>query len=163
MRKSAEKRLKALFSEHSAPPLEVVIPILEKTGHGEQELTAQIYDTYASVAKEIVKILGLKEKNMKTVAKVWEIVNSFEKQPFEPIELTESKFSFSIPDCPMVHVGKDVSSKVRSKFCDLICAGGSKALMDTILGLGKGVCRWDKALLRGAERCTLVFELAKDE
>ncbi|HVP41578.1 MAG TPA: hypothetical protein VMS95_06465 [Candidatus Krumholzibacteriaceae bacterium] len=163
MRKSAEKRLKALFAEHSTPPLEVIIPILEKTGQGEQELTAQIYDTYAAVTKEIMKILGLKQKNMKTVAKVWEIVNSFEKQPFEPIELTESRFSFSIPDCPMVHVGKDISQKVRSKFCDLICAGGSKAIMDNVLGPDSGVCRWDKALIHGAGRCTLVFELVRDE
>jgi len=162
MRKSVEKCLKALFAEHSAPPLEIIIPILEKTGQGEQELTTQIYDTYSTVAKEIMKILGLKEKNMKTVAKIWEIVNSFEKQPFEPIELTESKFSFTVPDCPMVHVGKNISPKVRSKFCDLICAGGSKALMDTVLGSGKGICRWDKAMLLGAERCTLVFESVKE-
>jgi hypothetical protein len=163
MQKSAEKRLRTLFAEHHVPPLEVIIPILEKTGRGEQELTAQLYDTYVNLARGLMKILNLKTKDMKTLAKIWEIALSFENQPFEPIELTQSKFSFSLPDCPMVHVGKNVSTKVRSKFCDLICGAGAKALMDTILGAGRGVCSWNKALIQGAGKCIVVFELAKDE
>jgi hypothetical protein len=139
----------------------VIIPILEKTGRGEQELTAQIYDTYSSLIRGLKEILGLKEKNMKTVAKVWQIVLGFEGAKFEPIELTESRFSFSIPDCPMLHVGKDVSLNVKSKFCDLICTAGSKALMDTVLSPHKGNCTWNKALIRGAGKCTVVFELVK--
>lgn len=162
MKETAEKRLKVLFAEHSVPPLEVIIPILERTGRGEQELKAQLYSTYASLASEIKKILGL-GNDMRALATVWEIVNSFEKQPFEPIELTESRFSFNVPDCPMVHVGKDVGTKVRCKFCDLVCAGGSKAMMDTVLGSGKGVCSWDRALVSGAGKCKLVFELVRDE
>jgi hypothetical protein len=163
MKKTSEKQLKTLFAEHNVPPLEVIIPILEKTGRGEQELTTQLYDTYAKLAKKLMKILDLKAKDMKTLAKIWEIALSFEKQPFEPIELTQSKFSFSVPDCPMVHVGKNVSAKVKSKFCDLICAAGAKALMDTVLGPGRGVCSWNKALIQGAGKCMVLFELAKDE
>jgi hypothetical protein len=163
MKKTVEKRLKTLFAEHNVPPLEVIIPILEKTGRGEQELTTQLYDTYANLAEELMKILGLKAKDMKTLAKIWEIALSFEKQPFEPIELTASRFSFNIPDCPMVHVGKDVGPKVRSKFCDLICGAGAKALMDTVLGSGRGVCSWNKALIQGTGKCMVAFELAKDE
>jgi len=159
VKKTAEKQIRALFSEHSIPPMEVIIPILEKTGRGEQELTAQIYNTYSSLVKGLKEILGLKDKNMKTVAKVWTAVLGFEGSKFEPIELTESRFSFSIPDCPMLHVGKEVSLNVKSKFCDLICTAGSKALMDTVLSPHKGNCTWNKALIRGAGKCTVVFEL----
>jgi len=141
--------------------MEVIIPILEKTGRGEQELTAQIYNTYSSLIKGLKEILGLKDKNMKTVAKVWEAVLGFEGSKFEPIELTESRFSFSIPDCPMLHVGKEVSLNVKSKFCDLICTAGSRALMDTVLSPHKGNCTWNKALIKGAGKCTVVFELVK--
>jgi len=161
MKKTAEKQIRTLIAEHSIPPVEVIIPILEKTGRGEQELTTQIYNTYSSLIKGLKEILGLKEKNMKTVAKVWQIVLGFEGAKFEPIELTESRFSFSIPDCPMLHVGKDVSLNVKSKFCDLICTAGSKALMDTVLSPHKGNCTWNKALIRGAGKCTVVFELVK--
>jgi len=161
VKKSAEKQIRALFAEHSIPPMEVIIPILEKTGRGEQELTAQIYNTYSSLIKGLKEILGLKDKNMKTVAKVWEAVLGFEGSKFEPIELTESRFSFSIPDCPMLHVGKDVSLNVKGKFCDLICTAGSRALMDTVLSPHKGSCTWNKALIRGAGKCTVVFELVK--
>jgi len=161
VKKTAEKQIKDLLTRHSFPPLEVIIPILEKAGRGEQELATQFYDTYTSLAKGIKEILELKDKNMKTLAKVWEIVLGFEGSKFEPIELTESRFSFSIPDCPMLHVGKDVSLNVKSKFCDLICTAGSKALMDTVLSPHKGNCTWNKALIRGAGKCTVVFELVK--
>ena len=161
MKKTAEKQIRALFAEHAIPPMEVIIPILEKTGRGEQELTAQIYNTYSSLIKGLKEILGLKDKNMKTVAKVWEAVLGFEGSKFEPIELTESRFSFSIPDCPMLHVGKEVSLNVKSKFCDLICTAGSRALMDTVLSPHKGNCTWNKALIKGAGKCTVVFELVK--
>ena len=161
MKKTAEKQIRALFAEHSIPPMEVIIPILEKTGRGEQELTAQIYNTYSSLIKGLKEILGLKDKNMKTVAKVWEAVLGFEGSKFEPIELTESRFSFSIPDCPMLHVGKEVSLNVKSKFCDLICTAGSRALMDSVLSPHKGNCTWNKALIKGAGKCTVVFELVK--
>ena len=161
MKKTAEKQIRALFAEHSIPPMEVIIPILEKTGRGEQELTAQLYNTYTDLAMGIREILELKDNNMKTLAKVWEIVLGFEGSKFEPIELTESKWSFSIPDCPMLHVGKDVSLNVKSKFCDLICTAGSRALMDTVLSPHKGNCTWNKALIRGAGKCTVVFELVR--
>jgi len=158
VKKTAEKQIRALFVEHSIPPLEVIIPILEKTGRGEQELTTQLYNTYTDLAKGMREILGLKDKNMKTLAKVWEIVLGFEGSKFEPVELTESRFSFSIPDCPMLHVGKDVGLNVKGKFCDLICTAGSRALMDTVLSPHKGNCTWDKALIRGAGKCTVIFE-----
>ena len=82
-------------------------------------------------------------------------------QKLEPIELSDSKYSFNLPDCPMLHVGKNVSFNVKSKFCDLICAGPSRALMDITLGPNKGICRWDKALIKGAGKCNVVFELVK--
>lgn len=163
MKKTAEKQIEVLFAKHSAPPLEVIIPILQNAGRGEQELTAQVYDTYANLASGIKEILGLKEENMKTLAKVWALLTSFEGTKIQPGELTESRYSFSITDCPMLHVGKDVSSTVKCKFCDLICAGGSKALMDTILSPKKGTCTWNKALIEGKGKCTLVFELVKDK
>ena len=161
MKKTAEKQIKDLVAKHAFPPYEVIIPILEKAGRGEQELTAQIYNTYATLAEGTTRILGLKDKNMKTVAKVFEIVISLEGVKLQPIELLESKFSFNLPDCPMLHVGKNVSFNVKSKFCDLICTAGSKGLMDTILGSQRGTCTWDKALIRGAGKCTTTFELVK--
>ena len=161
MKETAENRIKALLARHPVPPLEVIIPILETAGRGEQELKAQYYSTYTSLAKEMKEVLGLKDKNMKTLAKVFEIVIGSEGQRFEPIELSESRFSLSISDCPMLHVGKNVSLSVKSKFCDLICTGGSKAMMDALLAPCRGTCTWDKALIRGAGKCTLVFELVK--
>lgn len=161
MKKTAEKQIKDLLVRHPTPPLEVVIPILEKAGRGEQELTAQIYDTYTYLTQRIREILGLKGNDMKTLAKLWEVLTSLEGTKIQPIELTESRYSFSISDCPMVHVGKNVSLNVKSKFCDLICNGGSKALMDTVLGSGMGGCSWNKALIKGAGKCTLAFELVK--
>lgn len=161
MKKTVEEQIKVLFSRFSFPPLEVIIPILEKAGHGEQELTTQVYNTETTLVKGIKEILGLNDKNMKTLAKVMEIMLSFEGAKFEPIELSESRFSLSISDCPMLHVGKGVSSSVKSKFCDLICTAGSKAAMDTVLGQDRGSCFWDKSLIRGAGKCRLVFELVK--
>jgi diketogulonate reductase-like aldo/keto reductase len=161
VKKNVEEQIKVLFARHSIPPLEVIIPILEKTGKGEQELTAQVYDTYKSLIKGIKEILGFKDNDMKTVAKVWEIVLGFDRTKFQPIELTESRFSFSIPDCPMIHVGKDVSFDVKSKFCDLICTAGSKALMDAVLSPNRSICNWNKALIKGANKCTVTFELVK--
>jgi hypothetical protein len=161
LKKTAEKQIKDLLTKHPTPPLEVIIPILEKAGRGEQELTAQIYDTYVSLTRGTREILGLRDRNMRTLAKLWEILTSLEGIKIQPIELTESRYSFSISDCPMLHVGKDVSLNVKSKFCDLICNGGSKALMDTVLGSGIGTCTWNKALIKGAGKCTLAFELVK--
>jgi len=161
LKKTAEKQIKDLLAKHTYPPIEVIIPILEKAGRGEQELTAQIYDTYATLAEGTTRILGLKEKDMRTVAKVFEILMSLEGLRLQPIELSESRFSFNLPDCPMVHVGKNVSFDVKSRFCDLICTAGSKGLMDTILGPQRGTCTWDKALIRGAGKCTTTFELVK--
>jgi len=161
LKKTAEKQIRDLLAKHTYPPVEVIIPILEKAGRGEQELTAQIYNTYATVAEGTTRILGLKGKDMRTVAKVFEILLSLEGLKLQPVELSESKFSFNLPDCPMVHVGKNVSFDVKSKFCDLICTAGSRGLMDTILGPQKGTCTWDKALIRGAGKCTTTFELVK--
>jgi len=75
--------------------------------------------------------------------------------------LSESRYALSIPDCPMIHVGKDVSFNVKSKFCDLICTSGSRAFMDTLLSPNRGTCTWDKALIKGAGKCTIAFELVK--
>lgn len=163
MRKTAEERMKNLFEKHSFPPLEVIIPILEKAGRGEQELATQMYDTQLSLVNGIRKILGLKDKNMKTVAKVWETMNTFYGQKFEPIELTDSRFSFSISDCPMLHVGKDVSVNVKSKFCDLICTAGSKALNNAVFDQDISTCSWDKSLIKGGRRCKLLIELVKTQ
>jgi hypothetical protein len=88
LKKTAEERVKVLFAKHSFPPLEVIIPILERAGRGEQELAAQMYDTHLALARGIKEILGLKDKNLKTLAKVWEVMNTFGEQRFEPIEST---------------------------------------------------------------------------
>ena len=69
MKRSKEERIKALLAKHSEPPLNVVIPILEKAGRGEKELTSQIYETDMSYAKGLKEILDLKDKNMKVLAK----------------------------------------------------------------------------------------------
>jgi hypothetical protein len=50
MTKGKEEQIKTLFAGHIFPPLEIVIPILEKAGRGEKELTRQIHDAYASLA-----------------------------------------------------------------------------------------------------------------
>jgi hypothetical protein len=161
VKKTPEEQIKALFEKYSIPPLEVIIPILEKSGRGEQELTAQVYETITNLAEGIKEILGLKDKSMKTLAKAEGVLLGSYGQKFEPIELSEFRFSYSVPDCPMVHVGKGVSPSVKSKFCDLCCAGGSKALMDSVLGQGRATCTWDKSLIKGAGKCKVVYELVK--
>jgi len=162
LNKTAEKQIRDLLKKHAYPPLEVIIPILEKSGRGEQELTAQISETDLSVIKGIKEILGLKDNNMKTLAKVLEIYLAFGGQEFQPVELTESKFAITVSDCPMLHVSKDVSLNVKSKFCDLICTSTSKVVVDTVLSPRRGICTWDKALIKGAGKCTLAFELVGD-
>jgi len=159
LKKSTEKQIKDLLRKHAYPPLEVIIPILEKSGRGERELTAQISETDMNILKGIKEILGLKDNNMKTLAKVLEIYLAFGGQQFQPVELTDSKFAITVSDCPMLHVGKDVSLDVKSKFCDLICASASKVINDTLLSPRRGICTWDKALIKSAGKCTLAFEL----
>jgi len=161
MKKSAEERIKRLFADHPYPPIEVIIPILEKAGRGEQELEAQIYEIYCNLAKGIKEIMGLEGSDMKTLARVWEVATSSEGMKMQPLELSESRFSFSITDCPMIHVGKNVSTNVKSKFCDIVCTAGSRALMDTVLAPHKGVCAWSKTLIKGTGKCTVTFELVK--
>jgi len=161
VKKTVEERISALLAEHSIPPMGVIIPILEKTGRGEKELTAQIYNTYTSLAEGIKEILRLKDKNMGTLAKVYGIVYGVSGEKYEPSRLTDSRFSSTLSDCPLLHLGKDTSFNVKSKFCDLICTAGSRALMDTVLGPDKGNCTWDKALIKGVGKCTVVFELVK--
>jgi hypothetical protein len=162
VKETAENRIKDLFLKHSYPPVEVIIPILEKSGRGEQELSEQLYDTYVHLAMEIKEILGLKDKNMKTLAKVWGIITSFEGIKIQPIEQSDSRLSFSLTDCPMLHVGKDISFNVKSKFCDLICTSATKALVDTVLSPRRGILTWDKALIKGAGKCTITLESVKD-
>lgn len=158
VRKSAEERLKVLFAKHQFPAVDVVIPVLQKSGRGEKELMSQFYVTEVSLTKGIMQILGLKTRDMKTLVKVMEVVFLWEGQKFEPIELSDSKFSYAVPDCPMVHVGKDITEEVKSKFCDLFCTAASQAMMDTVLGKGKGSCYWDKSLIKGAGNCKLLWE-----
>lgn len=161
MKKSAEERIKRLFAQHPYPPLEVIIPILEKAGRGEQELESQIYEIYCHLAKGIKEIMRLEGNDMKTLARVWEVATASEGMKMQPLELTESRFSFSITDCPMIHVGKNVSTNVKSKFCDIVCTAGSRALMDTVLAPHKGACAWSKTLIKGTGKCTVTFELVK--
>jgi hypothetical protein len=160
MKKRTEERLRALFAKHPFPPIDVVIPLLEKSGRGEQELMSQFYETEASLTRGIMRILNLKTKDMKTFVKIMEVVFLWEGQKFEPIELTDSKFSYAVPDCPMLHVGKDISSEVKGKFCDLFCTVASQAMMDTVLGKDKANCRWDKSLIKGTGKCKLLWEMA---
>jgi hypothetical protein len=162
VKKTAENRIKDLFSKHSYPPVEVIIPILEKSGRGEQELAKQLYDTYVNLAMGIKEILGLKDKNMKTLVKVWGTITSFEGIKIQPVEMDDSRFSFSLADCPMLHVGKDIRLNVKSKFCDLICTGAAKALLNTVLSPHRGTLTWDKALIKGVGKCTITFESMKD-
>jgi predicted house-cleaning noncanonical NTP pyrophosphatase (MazG superfamily) len=161
VRKTVEEQIKALFAKYSFPPLEVIIPILEKTGKGEREMTAQTYDTSLSLANELKEILGLKDKSMKTLAKMMEVMLGFYGQSYEPIELSDSKLSFSVSECPMLHVGKHVNSSVKSKFCDLWCTSGSKAFMDSVFGQQTGTCTWNKALIKGAKKCVVTYDLVK--
>lgn len=160
VKKTEEEKLKILFSKHTEPPLEVIIPILEKAGRGEQELTAQIYAVEVSLIKGMREILRWKENNVKTLAKIFGIMMGHYGQKFEPVELSESRFSIGISDCPMMHVGKDVSIDVKRKFCDLICSSSLRALKDTF-GQDSLTCSWDKSLLKGTSRCKVTFELVK--
>jgi hypothetical protein len=163
VKKTAENKLRALFAKHQFPAVDVVIPVLERSGRGEEELFRQFYETEVSLTRGIMQILGLRTKDMKTLVKAMEVVFSWEGQKFEPIELSESKFSYAVPDCPMVHVGKNITSEVKSKFCDLFCTAASQAMMDTVLGKGKGSCRWDKSLIHGGDRCRLLWEITESE
>lgn len=160
VKKTVEERLKALFAEHTEPPLEVIIPILEKARRGEQELATQMYAVEVSLIKGMREILGLKENNVKTLAKIFGIMMSHYGQKFEPIELSESRFSVNISDCPMVHVGRNVTIDVKSKFCDLICSSGLMALKNTF-GQNSLTCSWDKSLVKGTGKCKVLFELAE--
>ena len=160
MKKSKEERIKALLAKHSFPPLEIVIPILEKAGRGEKELTSQIYETDMSIANGLKEILELKDKNMKALAKVFVVLLGYYGQKFEPVELSKDRFSLAMSDCPMLHVGKDVSTNVKSKYCDLICSAGAKAISAAILG-SECACSWNKALIKGTGKCKVVFELGK--
>jgi len=160
-KKTVERRIRALFARCSEPPPEVIIPILEKAGRGEQELEAQVYNTETSLYKGMMRILRLEDKNMKTLAKLWEVTAGFYGIKFQPIELADSRFSLSISDCPMLHVRKDVSLNVKDRFCDVYCTAGGRALMDTALGPQRGTCTWDKVLIRGGKKCTLVVESVK--
>ena len=162
MKKSPEERIKHLFAQLPYPPIDVIIPILEKAGHGEKELESQIYEIYCHLAKGIEEIMNLKGSDMKTLARVWEVaISSSEGMRMQPLELSESKFSFSITDCPMIHVGKNVSTDVKSKFCDIVCTAGSRALIDTVLAPHKGTCAWSKTLIKGIGKCTVTFERVK--
>ena len=100
---------------------------------------------------------------MRTLAKVWEILASFTGQRLQPIALDESRFTVSISECPMRHVGDDMSKSVKAKFSDLICTTATKALMDTIIGHGKLTCSLDKALIEGASNCTITYNLLKPQ
>jgi hypothetical protein len=159
MEKAAEVRIKQLFAKFSYPPLEVIIPVLEKAGRGEQELTKQLYDLYTNLVMGIREILGLKDHDMKTLVKIRGIISSHEGLKIQPIAQSDSEYSFSLSDCPMLHVGKDVSLGVKSKFCDLICASAAQALQDTVLSPHKATLTWDKALVKGTGKCKITFEL----
>jgi hypothetical protein len=161
VKQTAEGKMKVLFSKHSFPPIEVVVPILEKAGRGEQELSAQVYDTEVKLIDGLKEILGLQGRDIKTLAQIFGILMTHDRQKFEPVELSESKFSVAILDCPMVHVGKNISVNVKSKFCDLMCSTSLKALRDTVLGHGSYTCSWDKALVKGSGRCNVVWELVR--
>lgn len=160
MKKTVEEQMKALITKHTYPPVEVVIPILEKTGRGEEELAAQVHEIDVSLLSGMMKILNLKEKNMRAVSKMFGVMMSSYGQKYEPIELSENRFSVSVSDCPMLHVGKNVSTAVKSKFCDVLCSSTAKAMAELVLG-EEGMCSWDKALIKGGRNCTVAFELVK--
>jgi hypothetical protein len=62
----------------------------------------------------------------------------------------------------MLHVGKDISLNEKSKFYDLICTSAAKALLDIVLSPDRGTLTWDKALIKGAGKCTITFESVKN-
>jgi hypothetical protein len=160
VKKSAEEQIKNLLARHAVPPLEVIIPILQKAGRGEQQLTEQMYEMHVSITKGVQEILNLKNKDMKTAARIFELICVASGQKIEPIGLSQTRFSLSISDCPMLHVGKDLNKEVKGRFCDLFCSAGSKAIFDTVLG-PTCTCSWDKKLIKGAGKCTVTFELGK--
>jgi hypothetical protein len=162
VKKSAEEQIRTLLARHSFPPLEVIIPILEKAGRGEQELTNQMYDTQVAITNGVKEILNLKDKDMKTAAKIFELICVYSGQKIEPLELSQTRFSLSVSDCPMLHVGKNVSTNVKSKFCDLCCSAGAEATFANVLGPG-ATYSWDKKLIRGAGKCTVTVELGKNK
>lgn len=160
MKKTVEEQMKALLTKYAYPPVDVVIPILQKAGRGEEELATQIHEIDMSVLSGIMKILDLKEKNMRTISKMFGVILSFYGQKYEPVELSETRVSASVSDCPMMHVGKNVDKTVKSKFCDVLCSSTAKAMAQLVLG-EEGSCSWDKALIEGARKCTVAFELVK--
>jgi hypothetical protein len=160
VKKTVEEQMKALLTKHAYPPPEVVIPILEKAGRGEKELAAQLHEIDMSLLNGIMKILNLKEKNMRTVSRMIGVIFSSYGQKCEPIELSENRFRLSVSDCPMLHVSKNVSTTVKSRFCDVYCSSTAKAMAQLVLG-EKGSCSWDKALIKGGRKCTVAFDLVK--
>jgi len=160
VKKTVEEQMKALLTKHAYPPPEVVIPILEKSGRGEKELAAQLNEIDVSLLSGVMKILNLKEKNMRTVSRVIGVIFSSYGQKYEPLELSDNRFRLSVSDCPMLHVGKNVSTTIKSKFCDVYCSSTAKAMADLLFG-EEGSCRWDKALIAGSRKCTIEFVLGK--
>lgn len=160
VKKTVEEQMRALLTKHGYPPPEVVIPILEKAGRGEKELGAQLHEIDMSLLSGIMKILNLKEKNMRTVSRMIGVIFSSYGQKYEPIELSENRFRLSVSDCPMLHVGKNVNTTVKSKFCDVYCSSTAKAMAQLVLG-EEGSCSWDKALIKGGRKCTVTFDLVK--
>ncbi len=162
MKKTTEEKMKALFAKYTYPPVHVAIPILEKAGRGEEELASQIHEIDLSVLSGLMEIFGIKEKNMKTVAKIFGALLSYYGQKYEPLELSDNRYCLSVSDCPMLHVGKNVDVSTRSKYCDLLCSSTAKALAKLVLGDASN-CSWDKALIKGGRKCTVTFELVKSK
>jgi hypothetical protein len=160
VKKTVEERMKALLTKYAYPPVDVVIPILEKAGRGEEELASQLHEIDMAVLSGIMKILNLKEKNMRTVSKMFGVLLSFYGQKYEPVELSENRLCLSVSDCPMLHVSKNVNTAVKSKFCDVYCSSTAKVMAQLVLGQ-EGSCSWDKALIKGGRKCTVAFELVK--
>ena len=160
MKKTVEEQMRTLLTKYTYPPVEVAIPILERAGRGEEELANQVHEVDMSVLSGIMKILNLKEKNMRTVSKMFGVLLSYYGQKYEPVELSENRFCLSVSDCPMLHVGKNVSTEVKGKFCDVLCSSTAKAMAQLVLGQ-EGSCSWDKALIKGGRKCTVAFELVK--
>lgn len=160
VKKTVEEQMRTLLTKYTYPPVDVVIPILEKAGRGEKELAAQLHEIDMSVLSGLMKILNLKEKNMRTVSRMFGVLLSFYGQKYEPVELSENRFCLSISDCPMLHVGKNVNMLVKSKFCDVICSSTAEVMTQLVLGQ-EGSASWDKALIKGGRKCTVAFELGK--
>jgi len=162
MKKTTEEKMKTLLAQHTYPPVEVIIPILEKAGRGEEELASHIQEIDVSILSGLMKILNLKEKNMRTVAKIFGVLLSYYGQKYEPLVLAENRFSLSVSDCPMLHVGKNVNTATRSKYCDVLCSSTARALAKLVLG-DTSCCSWDKALIKGGRKCTVAFEFVKSK